>query len=168
MYSDHCVIYHFKVLYHPMFPLGLTTSRIGIFQGVWQGNKRPCLKNLPMGSCKPFFASNFIGYCLLLSKAVSGLRLILTGWAFMALPGILLSSTEGQLLVECGGNNTLLFWLVCLRVKIRSYLGPPNHSVAPRELRRSQPRNGVGHSSTTEKPCEINSCSYWQVRDPSG
>ena len=129
MYSDLCVIYRFKVLYHPMFPLGLTTSRIGISQRVWQGNKRPCLKDLPMGSCKPFFASNFIGYCLLLSKAVSGLRLILTGWAFMALPGILLSCTEGQLLVECGGNNTLLFWLVCLRVKIRSYSGPPNQSV---------------------------------------
>ena len=62
----------------------------------------------------------------------------------MALPGIFfLSQTERQLLVEYGGNNTLLFWLVCLRVKIRGYLGPPTHSVAPMELRRSHPRNGV-------------------------
>ena len=84
----------------------------------------------------------------------------------MALPGIFLSHTEGQLLAEYGGNNTLLFWLVCVRVKIRGYSGPPNLGVASRELRRSCPRNGVGHLSTTEKACEINDCSYWQVREP--
>ena len=36
-------------------------------------------------------------------------------------------------------------WSLSVRVKIRGCLGPPNLSVAPRVLRRSLPRRGVGH-----------------------
>lgn len=128
----------------------------------------PCFKKLSMRGCKPFFASNFKGYCLLLGYVASVLRLILNCWAFVALLRIPLSHTDAftAYRIWLGIELCSSVWSVLVRVNIRGCMGPPNCSMALRELRRSLPISGLGHSGTTKKACKINHCSKLASESP--
>ena len=66
MYRYHSIIYCSKVMYNSIFLIWLSNWQNSGIPGDWQGTKRPCFKNLSMRGCKPVFASNFMGHCLLL------------------------------------------------------------------------------------------------------
>ena len=136
-----------------------------LWHGDWQGTKRTCCKNFSMRVFKPLFDSNFMGYCLLLGQASSGLRLIFTDWALMALLEILLSQTAG--FTGCRiwlGIKPCSSSLFILESRKGAALELPNYNMALRESRRSLPTSGVGHSGTTKKTCEIKHSLNSQVK----
>ena len=65
-YIGTTVVYSSKALYHTISPIWPNNWQNRSVAWRLVGYREACLKNLSMRGCKSFFASNFMGYYLLL------------------------------------------------------------------------------------------------------